>query len=53
MDGFAFTGLLNFRPLPRLKNVGVILLYHRDDTTLAWPALGASLTRPIRWKLIA
>ncbi|WSM52212.1 transposase [Streptomyces sp. NBC_01707] len=28
--GFAFTELLNFRPLPRLKNIGSIRLYRPD-----------------------
>ncbi|MFJ1930471.1 MULTISPECIES: Tn3 family transposase [unclassified Streptomyces] len=51
--GFAFTELLNFRLLPRLKNIGSIRLYRPDDTPPGWPALGASLTRPIRWELIA
>jgi TnpA family transposase len=50
--GFAFTELLNFRLLPRLKNIGSIRLYRPDDTPPGWPALGASLTRPIRWDLI-
>ncbi|WP_277815431.1 Tn3 family transposase [Streptomyces sp. PRh5] len=50
--GFAFTELLSFRPLPRLKNIGSIRLYRPDDTPPGWPALGPSLTRPIRWDLI-
>ncbi|MGX1114871.1 TnpA family transposase [Streptomyces ambofaciens] len=50
--GFAFTELLNFRLLPRLKNIGSIRLYRPDDTPQSWPALGGSLTRPIRWDLI-
>ncbi|MGV9350947.1 Tn3 family transposase [Streptomyces spiralis] len=50
--GFAFTELLNFRLLPRLKNIGSIRLYRPDDTPPGWPALGASLTRPVRWELI-
>ncbi|MDN3057063.1 Tn3 family transposase [Streptomyces sp. SRF1] len=50
--GFAFTELLNFRLLPRLKNIGSIRLYRPDDTPPGWPALGGSLTRPIRWELI-
>lgn len=50
--GFAFTELLNFRLLPRLKNIGSIRLYRPDDTPPGWPALGGSLTRPIRWDLI-
>jgi TnpA family transposase len=49
---FAFTKLLNFRLLPRLKNIGSICLYRPDDTPPGWPALGTSLTRPIRWELI-
>lgn len=50
--GFAFTELLNFRLLPRLKNIGSIRLYRPDDSPPGWSALGASLTRPIRWELI-
>ncbi|MFH9298931.1 Tn3 family transposase [Streptomyces sp. NPDC017520] len=50
--GFAFTELLNFRLLPRLKNIGSIRLYRPDDAPPGWPALGGSLTRPIRWGLI-
>jgi hypothetical protein len=51
--GFAFTELLKFRLLPRLKNIGSIRLYRPYDTPPGWPALGSSLTRPIRWDLIA
>ncbi|MET8828122.1 Tn3 family transposase [Streptomyces sp. NPDC004610] len=51
--GFAFTELLGFRLLPRLKNIGSIRLYRPDDSPPGWPALGGSLTRPIRWDLIA
>ncbi|MFE7245344.1 Tn3 family transposase [Streptomyces sp. NPDC057580] len=51
--GFAFTELLNFRLLPRLKNIGSIRLYRPDDSPPGWPALGASLTRAIKWDLIA
>jgi hypothetical protein len=43
---------LNHRLLPRLKNIGSIRLYRPDDRPPGWPALGASLTRPIRWELI-
>ncbi|MET9387682.1 Tn3 family transposase [Streptomyces sp. NPDC002928] len=50
--GFAFTELLNFRLLPRLKNIGSIRLYRPDDDPPGWPALGASLTRAIKWDLI-
>ncbi len=50
--GFAFTELLSFRLLPRLKNIGSIRLYRPDDTPPGLPALGPSLTRPIRWDLI-
>ncbi|SLJ60856.1 Tn3 family transposase [Mycobacteroides abscessus] len=49
--GFAFTELLGFRLLPRLKNIGAIRLYRPDDTA-AYGQLGAVLTRPIRWDLI-
>ncbi|GAA1918274.1 Tn3 family transposase [Streptantibioticus ferralitis] len=51
--GFAFTELLNFRLLPRLKNIGSIRLYRPDDDPPGWPALGGSLTRAIKWYLIA
>lgn len=52
--GFAFAELLNFRLLSWLKNIGSIRLYRPDETPAAagWQALGASLTRPIRWELI-
>ncbi|MGW3661349.1 Tn3 family transposase [Streptomyces sp. NPDC005151] len=50
--GFAFTELLNFRLLPRLKNIGSIRRYRPDDTPPGWPALGGSLTRAIKWDLI-
>ncbi|GAA0699986.1 hypothetical protein GCM10010193_63330 [Kitasatospora atroaurantiaca] len=51
--GFAFTELLNFRLLPRLKNIGSIRLSLPDDGPPSWPALGGSLTRAIKWDLIA
>jgi TnpA family transposase len=51
--GFAFTELLGFRLLPRLKNIGSIRLYRPDDSGTAYAQLGAVLTRPIRWDLIA
>ncbi|CAM5321165.1 hypothetical protein SABIM44S_00345 [Streptomyces abikoensis] len=51
--GFAFTELLNFRLLPRLKDIGSIRLYRPDDDPPGWPALGGSLTRSIKWDLIA
>ncbi|MET8394601.1 Tn3 family transposase [Streptomyces anthocyanicus] len=35
--GFAFTELLNFRLLPRLKNTGSIRLYRPDDSSPAEP----------------
>ncbi len=48
----AFTELLGFKLLPRLKNIGSIRLYRPDDTSV-YGALGPVLTRPIRWELIA
>jgi len=51
--GFAFTGLLGFGLLPRLKNIGAIRLYRPGDTQAAYPQPGSVLTRPIRWELIA
>lgn len=59
--GFAFTYLLNFRLLPRLKRIGRIRLNraHRadkDETGDArestYPHIEDVLTRPIRWELI-
>ncbi|WP_443111371.1 Tn3 family transposase [Amycolatopsis sp. A1MSW2902] len=50
--GFAFTELLGFRLLPRLKNIGSIRLYRPDDAG-AYASLGQVLMRPIRWELIA
>ena len=50
--GFAFTELLGFRLLPRLKNIGSIRLYRPDDTT-ELDQLEKVTTRPIRWELIA
>jgi len=49
--GFAFTYLLNFRLLPRLKNIGVQRLYRVDDET-TYPHFADVCTRPIRWGLI-
>jgi TnpA family transposase len=51
--GFAFTHLLGFQLLPRLKNIGSSRLYPPDSDTSAYPALAPVLTRPIRWDLIA
>jgi TnpA family transposase len=52
--GFAFTELLGFRLLPRLKNIGGIRLYRPDDAAgAACPSLAEVLTRPIRWEAIA
>ena len=51
--GFAFTHLLGFRLLPRLKNIGSSRLYPPDTDTSSYPALTPVLTRPIRWELIA
>lgn len=51
--GAVLTELLNFRLLPRLKNIGSIRLCRPDDDPPGWPAPGGSLTRSIRWDLIA
>jgi TnpA family transposase len=51
--GFAFTELLGFRLLPRLKNIGSIRLYRPDAGGTAYARLGPVVTRPIRWELIA
>lgn len=50
--GFAFTELLDFRLLPRLKNIGSIRLY-RPDEDAAYAHLGAITTRPIKSDLLA
>ncbi len=50
--GFAFTELLGFRLLPRLKNIGSIRLYRPDDA-IDLKQLDKVTTRPIRWDLIA
>ena len=51
---FAFSHLLGFRLLPRLKNIGSIRLYRPavGGQGNPWPRLERVLTRPIRWELI-
>lgn len=52
--GFAFTHLLGYSLLPRLKNVGAARLYLPDPGLAAeLPRLASVLTRPIRWDLVA
>ena len=52
--GFAFTELLGFKLLPRLKNIGSIRLYSPGDGPGAWPGLERVIkNRPIDWDLIA
>ena len=52
--GFAFTELLGFKLLPRLKNIGAIQLYATDAAQAGWPRLEKILKkRPIDWDLIA
>lgn len=52
--GFAFTHLLGYSLLPRLKNIGAARLYLPDASQAALlPHLATVLTRPIRWELIA
>ncbi len=50
--GFAFTHLLGFKLLPRLKNIGSQRLYRADEST-TYANLGEVASRPIRWDLIA
>lgn len=51
--GFAFTELLGFRLLPRLKNIGAIKLYSPDAPASTWPQLSKVIVnRPINWDLI-
>jgi TnpA family transposase len=46
--GFAFTELLGFKLLPRLKNIGAIQLYGPGPAQAAWPRLEKILKkRPI------
>ena len=55
---FAFSHLLGFRLLPRLKNIGSARLYRpagqglRPGDDDPWPRLERVLSRPIRWELI-
>ena len=52
--GFAFTHLLGYSLLPRLKNIGAARLYLPDaGRGMSVPHLQTVLTRPIRWELIA
>ncbi len=52
--GFAFTELLGYKLLPRLKRIGAQRLYlPTPKTAHRWPALRPVLTRPINWKSIA
>jgi TnpA family transposase len=51
--GFAFTYLLGFTLLPRLKNIGAQRLYRPDADSDPYPHLAPVITRPIRWDLIA
>ena len=54
LAGFAFTELLGFKLLPRLKNIGAIQLYAPGANQAAWPRLEKVLKkRPIDWDLIA
>jgi TnpA family transposase len=52
--GFAFTELLGFKLLPRLKNIGSIWLYSPEDGPATWSKLERNIkNRPINWDLIA
>ncbi|MEU7864242.1 Tn3 family transposase [Nonomuraea sp. NPDC049141] len=52
--GLAFTEVLGFKLLPRLKNIGAIQLYAPTANQAAWPKLAKVLKqRPIDWDLIA
>lgn len=51
--GFAFSHLLGFELLPRLKGIDSKKLYRPDiGMSEAYPNLQLILTRPIRWDLI-
>jgi len=49
--GFAFTYLLGYRLLPRLKNIGAARLYRPADS-VSYPGLEPVLTRAVNWELI-
>ena len=49
--GFAFTHLLGYRLLPRLKNIGASRLYRPGDS-ISYPSLEPVLTRAVKWELI-
>src|SRR5579875_858897 len=51
MVGFAITYLLNFRLMPRMKNIGVQKLHRVEDET-RYSHIDAICTRPIRWSII-
>jgi TnpA family transposase len=52
--GFAFTELLGYRLLPRLKRIGAQRLYRpASGEPDRWNALAPVLSRPINWDLIA
>ncbi|MEV8144898.1 Tn3 family transposase [Specibacter sp. NPDC078709] len=50
--GFAFTELLGFKLLPRLKNIGSIRLY-RASNEESYGEINAVLSRPVNWEIIA
>jgi TnpA family transposase len=51
--GFAFTELLGFRLLPRLKNIGAIKLYSPGEGPNTWKKLESVIVnRPIDWDKI-
>jgi TnpA family transposase len=51
--GFAFSFLLGFQLLPRLKAIGAQKLYRPEaGRPEAYPRLQPALTRPINWELI-
>lgn len=50
--GFAFTELLGFKLLPRLKNIGSIRLY-RAGNEETYGEINPVLSRPINWEIIA
>jgi TnpA family transposase len=52
MVGFAFTHLLGYQLLPRLKNIGSARLY-RPAADASYPGLDAVCARAIDWELIA
>jgi TnpA family transposase len=51
LPAFAFTYVMGYKLLPRIKNIGGYSL-NRPDNGASYPGLETVLTRPIKWDLI-